>query len=140
MAKNIIEILLIKLGERMIGLDCREVVKVISRIKSGKDKDIVKSFKNNGRLFDISEKLKINIKSNFSSYISVEMGNGKDLLIAVPEISNIINTDISKILVVPELIRKFQKPFFVWGFLENDERLISLITFSFLNIGDKYER
>jgi hypothetical protein len=133
MAKKNIEVLIVNFEKRVIGIDCGEVNKVIARMKTDNDRNLVKAFKDQGRLYDLAEIMGMNKESRDMSYISTEMMNGTDILIAVPDISSILNTEISDILVVPEFIRRWQKPFFVWGFLENEGKMISLVTFSFFN-------
>jgi hypothetical protein len=135
-----IEILLIKLGERMVGIDSSDIIKVIPHLNNDKDREIVNLYREKGKLFSISDIMNYKNNINNPTYISLEAENGIDLLIEVPEISHIIKIEISKILVVPEFIRKWQKPFFLWGFINNEKKLVSLITFSFFITGDKYGR
>ncbi len=131
-----LEILLIDIMDRFIGIDCEEIKKVISDVSKEKDLKIINNFKKEKRFFKLSEILNINENIDYNSLIIIDMENMMDLMIAVPFITNIITPDFTDILTIPELIKKKQNPFFVWGFVKNEDKMVSLITFtSFINKG-----
>jgi chemotaxis signal transduction protein len=131
--KNIMEVLVVDIGDHSIGMDCEEVKRVITLEDDAKKKELMKGFKENKTFFNLAEIMKENLKEECSSFILTKMKNGTEILISVPYISDILNPEISEILVAPEYLRKRQNPFFVWGFLPNDGAMIRLVTFSFFN-------
>ena len=134
--KKKIEILLIDIMDRFIGIDCEEIKKVISDVSKEKDLKLINNYKKENRFFKLSKILNIIENIDYNSLIIIDMENLKDLMIAVPFITNIITPDLIDILTVPELIKKKQNPFFVWGFVKNEDKMVSLVTFaSFINKG-----
>jgi hypothetical protein len=130
-----LEILIIKTEDRLSGLDCEEIDRVISMEKNDNDNKTILQFRERCKLFSISEILNSNSIYESKSYICTKMENGDDIMVAVQDIYGIIKIKITDILVLPEFIRKKQKPFFSWGFVQNENRLINLITFSYFNWG-----
>ena len=126
-----LDILVIYNGIRQFGIDCTEITRVISNINEDKDTKFIKQFGKENSFFDIKYMSRQKPGNDINSFIIVKNEKGKEILVSVPEISNIINTGVKNILVIPEYLRKKQDPFFVWGFIDSDKTLISLITFMY---------
>lgn len=131
-----LEILIIDIMDRFIGIDCKEIKKVILDVSKEKDLKLINNYKKENRFFKLNEILNITENIDYNSLIIIDMENLKDLIIAVPFITNIITPGLADILIVPELIKKKQNPFFVWGFVKNEGKMVTLVTFtSFINKG-----
>ncbi len=138
MIKNL-EILIIDFSGRLVGIDCSEIKKVVHDIKSKKNKEMIDNYKQKERLLNLTEIFKIDKKID-NNLLVVEMDNYEEYLIIAPEVSSIIAIDASNILILPEFMKKRQNPFFVWGFVKNNNILVSLITFTyFLDRNKTYE-
>jgi len=138
MIKNL-EILIIDFSGRLVGIDCSEIKKVVHDIKSKKNKEMIDYYKQKERLLNLTEIFKIDKKID-NNLLVVEMDNDEEYLIIAPEVSSIIAIDASNILILPEFMKKRQNPFFVWGFVKNNNILVSLITFTyFLDRNKTYE-
>ena len=131
-----LEILLIDIMDRLIGIDCREIKKVISDLSKEKDLKLINNYKKEKRFYKLSEIFNIGEEIDYNTLVIIDQENLKDLMIAVPYITNIITPGLTDIFTVPEYIKKKQNPFFVWGFVKNDDKMVSLITFTcFINKG-----
>lgn len=126
-----LEILIIDVMDRFIGIDCREVKKVVSDVSKGKELSLIDNYKKENRFFKLSKILNISDNTDYKSLIIIDMENLKDIMIEVPFITNIMTPDLHEILAVPELIKKRQNPLFIWGFIKSEEKIISLITFAY---------
>ena len=126
-----LDILVLFNGIRQYGIDCAEITRVISNINDEKDMKLIDKFGKENNLFDIKYMSRQKPGNELNSFVIVKSEKGQEILVSVPEISNIINTEVKKILVIPEYLRKKQAPFFVWGFIDTDKTLISLITFMY---------
>ena len=128
-----IEILVIEIFNRFIGIDCSEIKKIVSNLSLNEKMDFINNYKGKNRYYKLGEIYKINKGIDYDSIIVIDKENKNDLIISVPVILNIISTDTASILLIPEYIKKRQDPLFVWGFVEHEKKMISLITFIYLN-------
>ncbi|MBN2535450.1 MAG: hypothetical protein JXB88_21405 [Spirochaetales bacterium] len=126
-----IDVLLLDINNKHIGCKLDEVEKVISDISgiSGNTDVILPRNKGVYRLGDL---LKIQGMVTYSSVLLLENELKKPVIIAIPAITDIVKLKTSKILAVPEYLRKKQDPFFVWGFFMNKNDITMLITFAYL--------
>jgi hypothetical protein len=119
--------------DRFIGIDCSEVKRVIPNASKEANLKMINSYTKNKRFFRMGEMLDSKEIIDYNSLILLDGEDKKDFLILVPTISNIISTSTSDLMVIPEFIKAKQKPLFVWGFVKNNDKLISIITFSFFS-------
>jgi|GEM_PF-4385367 len=126
-----IEILVINIFNKFIGIDCSEIKRVISDISLNNESALIKEYEIKKRFFRIGKLLNIEQMPEYNSLVIVDSNDGKDIIISTPSISEIISIDLLDILIIPEFIRKKQDPVFIWGFYKNYKELISLITFTF---------
>jgi hypothetical protein len=128
-----IEILVIDLIDRFIGLDCSEVKKVIPNASKEENLALINKYTKNKRFYRMGELLNSREIIDYNTLIVLEGEDKKDFLILVPTISNIISVNASDMMIIPEFIKAKQKPLFVWGFFKNNDNLISIITFAFFS-------
>jgi len=124
-----IEILLVNLNNRYFGCNLDEIKKVITNVSNITDTSHIrgterKNFYKLGDLFDIRENI------DYSSLLVIDDDSHLHVLVAIPAIADIIKLITTKILIVPEYIRRKQDPFVVWGFIDNQGELTTLITFT----------
>jgi ABC-type tungstate transport system permease subunit len=135
---NKIEVLIIELFNQIIGIDCSEIKKVISNVSNQKDVEIIENYKKNNKYFKIGDIFKLKNEVEYNSFIIID-NDYDELMIAAPLVSSIISIDIYDLMLIPEYIKKNQEPFFVWGFIKNENRMITLVTFTyFLNKREMY--
>lgn len=130
--RNKIEVLIIELSNQLIGIDCSEIKKVISNISMKKDIEVVEEYKKEKNYFNINDIFKLKHEVEYNSFIIIDNDN-TELMIAVPLVSSIISIDIYNLMIVPEYIKRKQDPFFVWGFIKDENRMITLITFTYFS-------
>jgi chemotaxis signal transduction protein len=127
-----IDILKLKLGDRYIGCPIDEIKKVITDV-SGISEDTDISAGRETHVYKLGELLHIPGKVDYNSLLVISNNPHKDLIIAIPAVTDVVKLTLSQILVVPEYIRRKQNPFFVWGFVNEKGNMIMLITFTHFN-------
>ena len=128
-----IEVLVIEIFNKFIGIDCSEIKKIMSNLSLKEKMEFIDKYKKKNKYYKLGEIYKINEGIDYDSIIVIDKDNENDLIISVPVVLNIISIETSNILTIPEYIKKRQDPFFIWGFVEHEEKMISLITFVYLN-------
>ncbi len=138
-----IEILVINILDRFIGIDVTEIKRIIPDISSEKEKKLIKKYKEQKKYYQLGDFFNINKDINYNTIIVIEdedenknenkNENENEILIATPTLSNVITVELSNISIVPDYIKKKQNPFFLWGFTKDEDRIISLITLSFFS-------
>jgi hypothetical protein len=127
-----IPFLLFNMANRLLGLDCAEIYKVVMNMNSAEVQHLITEYRDRGRLYSLWDIFCTDKKSSASSFILIKKAeSGDGFMVEVPAISTIINIDIPQILVVPEYIKIKQDPFFVWGLVKSEKETIILVTFSF---------
>lgn len=128
-----IEVLLINMNNRYVGCKLDEVDRVITDI-SGKPGDVDALLPEDRDIFRLGDLLKIPGTIEYSSLLLLERELKKPIMIAIPAITDILKLKTSRIMVVPEYIRRKQDPLFVWGFFTDKKKWIMLITFTYFNV------
>ena len=123
-----IELVTIHLQNRQIGIDSREVKRIYY------DLNPQKIILNNGSksyipIIPLETLIGSQTSLNYHSCIVIEREDGKAAQILTPHISTLLKIDLSRILLMPDYMRKKQNPFFVWGFIEESGVLITLVSF-----------
>lgn len=122
------EVLVFKIAEMNFGINCSEIVKVMSNMREVKN--IIEYDHNKYELFKLDEILQLKEDGNYHSVLLIQ-GGKKNYAVYIASALNIINIAVKDILIAPEYIRKIQKPLFSWGFLERENERVMLITFNY---------
>lgn len=121
-----LDLVVFRIKERLFGIDSNEIERVTDRISSKSDK------KEKGCYY--ADEL-LDMKDNFSykAELLISAEDDRKYILKVPVLEDMITVNDSDLLPVPELIQEKQDPFFLWGFLESEGELLSLITFDYFS-------
>jgi len=132
--KKKIEFLIMNIENLFFGLDCNEVKKIFSNVSLSKEKELIKHFGIDRRYYNLCAIAGAKDNYQNKTVIEIDRDDENNFMLSVPFVSGIINADAKEIMTVPDYIRQRQDPFFVWGFINNEDKLIALITFAFFKI------
>ncbi|MBN1696164.1 MAG: hypothetical protein JW881_01510 [Spirochaetales bacterium] len=125
-----IEILRLKIADRYIGCSLDEVEKVITDV-TGLSSDKKGPRKKQRNIYRLGDILRIPGEVEYSSLIVLGSDPPVDhMFIAIPPVTDVVEVPVSHISVVPDYIRRKQKPFVVWGFVVVQKTTVMLVTFS----------
>jgi hypothetical protein len=137
MGKNI-SVLCIKGINYWIGVDLYEIKEVIEKtLENTEINEYIKEnhIKNNN--FYTKKSLFNEDEDVHDSLIVIEsLPDHEEIILAVSGEINIIEVPLSKVLIIPEYIRKRQKNPYTWGIIKGQQKPIVLITFSHLSAGE----
>jgi hypothetical protein len=132
---EMMQLLTITTDAMKIGVDSTEVERAL--LDSARtDTGMVETAKNEKRLVRLESLLNLGTPGKEESFLIVAAGEGKKLLVAFTGTVDFTKVRLSSILAVPAYIRKKQNPLFVWGFVPEKDRFITLVTFGFFAPGD----
>ncbi len=125
------QLLTITTDAMKIGVDSTEVERAL--LDSARtDTGIVETARSEKRLVRLESLLDLDAPDSEESFLVVASGEGKKLLVAFRGAVDFTKIRVSSVLAVPPYIRKKQNPLFVWGFVREKDRFITLVTFGFL--------
>jgi hypothetical protein len=126
-----IEILLINMNNRFIACKLDEIERVITDISGITGGDLGSMMSDDRKVYKLGDLLRIPGVITYNSLLVLDHGKERKTIIAIPAVMDIMKIKTSRILVVPEYLRRKQNPFVVWGFFIEKNKMIMLITFSY---------
>jgi hypothetical protein len=133
--KETIQLLTITTDAMKIGIDSTEVERALLD-SARRDTGMIEAARDAKRLLSLDNLLNLGTADKDESFLVVAAGEGKKLLVAFRGTVDFTKIRISSILAVPPYIQKKQNPLFVWGFVPEKDRFVTLVTFGFLLAGD----
>lgn len=129
--EKIIELLTFKLADLTFGIDCVEIIQMIT------NKMIIAGFMDYDneeyKFYKAGDLLNIKEDIQYGSLLLIEGAGKKNFAFYITSSMDIIKTATEDIKIMPEYIRNKQNPLFNWGFVENEEGLVILLTFNYFN-------
>ncbi len=129
-----IQLLTITTDRITIGMDSTEIEKALLD-SAHTDRSAIEAARKENRFYSLTRLLNIKKEEKDESFLVVKPGDGRELMIAFTGTVDFKKIGVSSILAIPPYIQRKQNPLFVWGFVRENDRLITLVTFCFLASG-----
>jgi hypothetical protein len=130
-----LDVLIISLGDRAVGIDSVEIEKVIPGFRSGERYSVLLE-EYRGRMYGLEALAGSSAPERPASALIVKTGEDDRRLVTFSGTMEVKRLRTMDILPAPEYVRAHQQPFVVWGFVAAESgsgrRLIPLVTFQFL--------
>ena len=127
--EKIIDILTFKTAKVNIGIDCNEIIQMIT------NKMIIAGFidydNEDYRFFKIGDMWNTQEEIIYETLLLIKGENNKNFSLYIPSTLDVIKAPVEKIILMPEFVRNRQEPLFNWGFIDTEEGMVSLITFNY---------
>ncbi len=126
---NNIDILIFKMGNLTVGINCSEIIQVII------NKAIIAGFidfdSEEYRYYKLGEILNLKDEIEYKTLLLIEGTDNKKYSLHISSSLEVISAGVPDILIMPEFIRNKQVPFINWGFYEREDGIVMLITFNY---------
>jgi hypothetical protein len=129
-----IQLLTITTDSSVIGMDSAEVARALLDM-TRTDTELIDVAKTEKRFYNLGKLLDPRYAEKEESFLVIKPGAEKPIMVAFTGVVDFLKIRVSGILAVPDYIKIKQKPFFVWGFARDKEKLVTLVTFCFLSAG-----
>jgi len=128
-----IQLLTISTPDRIIGIDSVEIGRAITKVEEfDQARSTIEELKAKGCFFKLEDILKLREDTDYKSALVLAPIDGKECIVAASGMIDIVKINLADIIPIPDYIKKKQDTVFVWGFSENRENLIMLVTFHFI--------
>lgn len=122
-----LELILFTMNDRLYGIESSEIIKVVT----------IDNANNGSHLSGKEEVIFANTLLDpaghytYKTALMIKTLTKNGIVLYIPVLEDLITIPESDIIPVPDLLKKYQTPFFVWGVCESHEKMIVLITFDY---------
>jgi hypothetical protein len=128
-----IQLLTIMTPQCRIGIDSTEISRALTDIvELDEATSAIEDLKSKGRFLKLEEILKSNEDVDYKSMLVLAPVEGKEFVVAISGTIDIVKVKLEDIIPIPDYLKKKQDPIFVWGFTEQNDSSIMLVTFHYI--------